>query len=239
LGMGWEIINPLIHVAIYWFVFGFGIRQREPIELSNGMDVQFLHWMLAGMIVWFFFHHSIIQGSRSIYTRIKMLSKMNFPMSVIPNFVIFSRLYVHVALTIITIIIFQFSGYSFSLYALQIVYFMFATFAFNYAVTLITSTLTTIIRDIQSFIQATFRMLLYLSPILWTIDRLPESLQLVMKINPLYYLIEGYRAGLFGTEWYLINHWQYTLYFWILVIVLFLIGSSLHVKFRKHFIDYL
>ncbi|MCR2821418.1 ABC transporter permease [Lederbergia panacisoli] len=238
LGMAWEIINPLIHVAIYWFVFGFGIRQRAPMELQDGSAVPFLYWMLAGIILWFFFYQSVIQGSRSIYTRVKLLSKMNFPMSVIPNFVIFSRLYVHFIMVMITFIIFAFSGYKITIYYLQIIYFMFSTFAFLYALTLITSTLTTIIRDIQMFIQSSFRMLLYLSPILWTIDRLPESLQIIMKINPLYYLIEGYRSGFFGLGWYFIEHWQYTLYFWGLTIVLFLLGSSLHVKFKRHFIDY-
>ena len=61
----------------------------------------------------------------------------------------------------------------------------------------------------------------------------------ILKLNPLYYLIEGYRASLFGTEWYLVTHWQYTVYFWILVIVMFIVGAILHVKFRRHFIDYL
>src|SRR5699024_2851608 len=42
-----------------------------------------------------------------------------------------------------------------------------------------------------------------------------------------------------GSEWYFITHWQYSLYFWGLVIVLFMFGSMLHVKFRRRFIDYL
>ena len=144
-----------------------------------------------------------------------------------------------IVMIVITIIIFQFSGYFINIYYLQIIYFMFATFAFIYSMALITSTLSTIIRDIHMFIQATFRMLLYLSPILWTITRLPEPLQIIMKINPLYYLIEGYRAGFFGLGWYFIDQWHYTVYFWSLTIVLLFIGSSLHVKFRRHFIDFI
>jgi teichoic acid transport system permease protein len=58
-------------------------------------------------------------------------------------------------------------------------------------------------------------------------------------LNPLYYLMEGYRTSFFGSEWYFIEHWQYTLYFWAIVLVLFLFGAILHVKFRRHFIDYL
>lgn len=239
LGMAWEIINPLIQIAIYWFVFGYGIRDRANVELSNGMTTPFLPWMLAGIVIWFFFYQSTIQASKSIYSRIKMLAKMNFPMSVIPNYVIFSQLYVHLIMTVFTIIILIAFGYPINIYYLQIIYFLIATFAFIYALALITSTLSTIIRDVHMLLNATLRMLLYLSPILWTMNSLPESIQFVMQINPLFYLIEGYRAGFFGLEWYFINNWEYTLYFWALTLVLFFIGSTIHVKFRRHFIDFM
>lgn len=239
LGMAWELINPLIQVAIYWFVFGFGIRQRAAIELKQGLEVPFLQWMLVGIIIWFFFYQSTIQASKSIYSRLRMLSKMNFPMSVIPNFIIFSRFYVHLAMIMFTIIILVITGYPVNLYYIQIPYFILAAFAFTYSLALITSTLSTIVRDVHMFLAATLRMLLYLSPILWTISSLPDAIEVVLKVNPLHYLIEGYRAGFFGLGWYFIENWQYTLYFWVLTTILFFIGSSLHVKFRRHFIDFL
>lgn len=238
LGMAWEIINPVIQILIYWFVFG-SIRQRADIEVAPGMHVPFIFWLLCGFILWVFFYQSTIQGSKSIYTRLRMLSKMNFPMSVIPNIVIFSQFYIHLALLIITFIIFQLSGYFVTIYFIQLLYFIFATFCLVFSISLITSTLSTIIRDVHMFLNSTLRMLLYLSPILWQMTILNEKIQFVLKLNPLYYLIEGYRSAFFGLDWYFIVHWKYTLYFWGVVIILFLIGSSLHVKFRRHFIDYL
>src|SRR5699024_4724779 len=83
LGMAWELINPLIQILIYWFVFGT-IRQRNDIDLAPGMEsVPFLYWLIAAFILWTFFFQSTIQGSKSIFSRLKLLSKMNFPMSVI------------------------------------------------------------------------------------------------------------------------------------------------------------
>src|SRR4051794_35512610 len=77
LGMLWEVINPMILISIYWFVFGYGIRGGRHV---NG--VEYLPWLLAGITVWFFISQSLIQGSKSIYSRIKVIAKMNFPMSV-------------------------------------------------------------------------------------------------------------------------------------------------------------
>ncbi|SES88012.1 teichoic acid transport system permease protein [Oceanobacillus limi] len=241
LGMAWEIINPVIQILIYWFVFG-SIREKSEIELSNGEDVSFIAWLLGGFILWIFFYKSTIEGSKSIYSRLRMLSKMNFPMSVIPNVVIFSQFYVHLFMLLITIIILHFMGFFINIYYLQFFYFIFATFCLLFSLSLIMSTLSTIIRDVHMFLNATLRMLLYLSPILWPISEALSDNQLlimILKLNPLYYLIEGYRSALFGTDWYFVTNWEYTIYFWGLIIVLFLFGSMLHVKFRRHFIDYL
>src|SRR5690625_3452366 len=90
LGVAWELINPSIQIAIYWFIFGYGIRAGRDVDGDP-----FFQWMIAGIAVWFFFNTSIIESSKSIYQRLKMLSKMNFPMSLIPNIVIFSKFYSH------------------------------------------------------------------------------------------------------------------------------------------------
>lgn len=238
LGMTWEIINPTVQVLIYWFVFS-SIRQRGDIEVVPGMEVPFINWLLGGFVIWIFFYQSTIQGSSSIYSRLRILSKMNFPMSVIPNMVIFSQLYIHLIMLTITVVIFQLAGFFVNIYYLQLIYFIFAAFCLIFSISLIMSTLSTMIRDVHMFLNATLRMLLYLSPILWQLTILNDPLPTILKLNPLYYLIEGYRAALFGLEWYFIEHWQYSLYFWGVVIVLFFIGSILHVKFRRHFIDYL
>jgi teichoic acid transport system permease protein len=237
LGMLWEIINPMIQIAIYWFVFGYGIRGGQPI---NG--VPYVYWMLSGIIVWFFISPSFLEASKSIYTRINFISKMSFPMSVIPTYVIISKFYPHIIVTAIISVILQFAGYSFSIYYFQLLYFMFATIMFLLAVSLITSTLSTIIRDVQMIVQAVVRMLLYLTPLLWTPKEsanLPEIVHLAMMANPLYYLVEGYRASLLGSSWLIVEQWEYTLYFWGITILLFSIGSFLHLKFRSHFVDYL
>jgi teichoic acid transport system permease protein len=241
LGMAWEVINPSIQILIYWFVFGT-IIQRENIEVIPGVNVPFIAWLLAGFILWTFFYQATIKGSKSIYSRLGMLSKMNFPMSVIPNFIIFAEFYVHLLMILISVLILNFMGFFINIYYLQLIYFIFASFCLIFGLSLITSTLSTIIRDVHMFLNAVLKMFLYLTPVLWPIKSLfadNPTILTIMQLNPLFYLIEGYRSAFFGTGWYFIENWEYTLYFWLLVTLLFLIGSTLHVKFRRNFIDYL
>lgn len=240
LGMAWEVINPSIQILIYWFVFGT-INKRADVEVMPGMDVPFIAWLICGFIFWNFFYQATIQGSKSIYTRLGMLSKMNFPMSVIPSYVIFSKFYVHLLLILITIVILNFLGFYVNIYYFQLIYFVFATLFLTFSISLITSTLSTIVRDVHMFLNSILRMFIYLTPILWPISSFFEKgvLSRIIKLNPLFYLVEGYRASLFGTEWYFLVHWKYTLYFWVVAIFLFLFGSYIHVKFRRNLIDYL
>jgi teichoic acid transport system permease protein len=82
-------------------------------------------------------------------------------------------------------------------------------------------------------------MLLYMTPILWATFSLPEWVQRFMKLNPLYYLVEGYRAALLGKGWYFVENLGYSLYFWGITVFLLIVGASLHVKFRRRFIDFI
>ncbi|MGX1826593.1 ABC transporter permease, partial [Heyndrickxia sporothermodurans] len=222
LGILWEIINPMIQISIYWFVFGYGILHsnggRQAVELY-GHKIPYFPWMLSGIVVWFFVNQSITQGSKSIYSRIRMISKMSFPMSVIPTYVIFAKLYQHLMLLAVVLVIFQFLGYPINIHYLQLPYFIIATVIFLITLSLITSTLTTIVRDFQMLITSLVRILIYLSPILWPPYNMDSRIVAIMKLNPLFYLIEGYRASILGLSWYPVEHWEYSLYFWGIILV--------------------
>jgi len=45
LGILWNVLNPLIQISTYWFVFGIGIRSGKPVD-----GIEFLDWLLAGMV---------------------------------------------------------------------------------------------------------------------------------------------------------------------------------------------
>ncbi|CAH0238515.1 Teichoic acid translocation permease protein TagG [Peribacillus sp. Bi96] len=230
LGILWEIISPMIQISIYWFVFGFGILNRGE---------EFLPWLMAGIVVWFFVTATTTQVSKSVYSRLNMVSKMSFPLSVIPTYVIFAKLYQHLLLLGVIIILLGFTGYLPTFYIIQLPYFIVATVTLLFSFGLISSTLATIIRDVQNIIVSLMKVLFYLTPILWVINANDHPIIAnIMKLNPLYYIVEGYRASLLGESWYLIVHWEYTLYFWAVVILFFLIGSSLHVRFRDRFVDF-
>lgn len=233
LGMVWAILNPLIQIIVYWLVFGLGIRNGSAVG-----DVPFFIWLICGIVPWFYINAGLLRGSNSIYSKLGMVSKMNFPLSTVPTYVLLSQLYTHMILIGITFV-FLFFGYGImQVNILGLLYFMFTTSCFLFAISFVTSTFATLLRDIQLAIQSIVRLLFYLTPVLWVPGPLPRWFEMALKSNPFYYVIEGYRASLLGTGMDIF--WSgYTIYFWLLTFALLFVGSILHVKFRRQFVDYI
>ncbi|MBR2757131.1 MAG: ABC transporter permease, partial [Exiguobacterium sp.] len=190
---------------------------------------------VAGIVVWFFIASAITSTARSVYSKIGMVSKMSFPISTIPAYVLLALFYRHVALVGVSFILMWAFGFPMGLHSLWFIYLAFSALALLYSLALITSALTTIVRDLQNLLQSMMRMLMYLTPIFWVP---PAKLANILQINPLYYLVEGYRSMFLGTDW-LATNWAYGLYYWAIVVVLFFVGSMIHLRFRRHFIDYI
>lgn len=239
LGTMWQFINPAIQVSIYWFVFGLGIRGGAPVMTSAG-EIPFFLWMLMGLIPWFFISPSIIQGSNSVYQKVNLVSKMNFPVSLLPTIKIIGnslQFFILMSLLFFVLLIY---GFHPTLYIVQLIYYLICMFAFLLAFTLLSSTISTLVRDYQMFLQSMTRMLMYLSPILWDPagGRMPDWIANFLQLNPLYYIIEGFRDSFLGRQWFFEDP-LYMLYFWVLTFTLLVIGSRAHLQFRKNFVDYL
>lgn len=234
LGYAWEVLNPAIQMAMYWFVFGLGVRANRNVD-----HIPYVLWMLAGICMWFFINKAILDGTKSIYKKYSMVSKMNFPLSTLPSYIITSRFYSHLVLVGILIVVFWFSGYPPTIYYLQLIYFLAMSYIYAFAITLLTSTIAVVIRDVQMVIQSILRIMFFVSPILWLPNRLPEWIQEFLKYNPFHYLANGYRASLLYGNWYAITNWKLTLYNWAIIFVLLLIGSIAHFKFRNRFSDFI
>lgn len=235
LGTLWQFIYPVIQILIYWLVFGIGLRGGQPID-----GVPFILWLLMGLIPWFFISPGLLQGSNSVYQKVNLVSKMNFPVSILPTIKLVSNSFQFIILLTLLTIALIFSGYYPTLYLLQIFYYLLCLYVFLFSFSILSSTFSTLIRDYQMFLQSMMRMLLYLSPILWNPegDLVPDWLSNILKLNPFYYIINGFRDSFLGRAWFF-EDMIYTAYFWILTFVILYAGAHLHLKFRKNFVDYL
>ncbi|MBM7652571.1 ABC transporter permease [Neobacillus cucumis] len=233
LGVFWQFLNPLVQIFVYWFIFGMGIRGGHPV---NG--IPYFVWLISGLIPWFFINPSITQGSNSVYSKLNLVSKMKFPVSILPSVTIIGNSFQFLVMLLLLIIIVLLNGIHPNIFFIQLVYYMFCLYVFLFSFTLFFSTFSTIVRDFQALLQTTMKMLFFMTPIVWSTDKLPGIYQNLLMLNPIYYLVDGFRKSLLFNTWFY-EDWAYTLYFWALTLVILFIGAALHLKFRKNFFDYL
>ena len=129
-----------------------------------------------------------------------------------------------------------FGGYGVNIHAIEVVYYLLCSIAFLTGYALTVSAITVVFKDFSKLMSSVIRLLFYVTPVVWSFDRLPERIAWILRLNPLAYIIEGYRNSiLYGVS--LLENWQYMCYFWAVTLILFVLGCNVHMKFRKQFID--
>lgn len=233
LGLLWQVLNPAIQIGIYYLVFGLGVNGGREVD-----GVPFICWMLTGITAWFFISSSLLGGSNSIYRQVNVVSKMKFPMSILPTTNMVSNLTSYFPMIGIVVIMLVALGIYPDLYWLQYFYYFFAMISLLFAFGVLNSTITVLVRDYHIMLQSILRLLFYVSGPIWNIENrnLPVWFVKILKLNPFYYLIEGFRDAFLSRQWF----WEkatYGIIFWGMTFIILIIGSHLHLKFRSKFVD--
>jgi teichoic acid transport system permease protein len=235
LGWIWTFVQPIILIAVYGFAFGTGVRGGAPVSV-NGINVSFFLWYLSAIIPWFFIRDGLLQGSVSLYQKSSIITQIKFPLSIIPTYTLVSYLIIHMVMLLVTSVIYISYGFMPDMYYIQLIYYIFSTFMFLWGLSFITSSITIIIRDFNVLLNSIATGVFFLTPIMWTPSKLPSWALMIVKLNPIYYLITGYRNTFLYKVWFWENL-NYALYFWGLVIVIFFIGFHIHKTLRPRFVD--
>ena len=230
LGLFWNFANPLIQVVTYWFVFGFVLQRNE----MDGID--YLSWLLGGLVMWFFISPCITNGCNAVFQKTGIITKMKFPVSILPATVIFKEAFNHVCLMCCALVLFVIKGHYPSLHWFGLLYYFACAIIFGISLSLATSVLNMLARDVRKFLQAIMRLLMYFTPIFWNVNSVSGIVRTVISMNPLFYLVTGYRDCLFYQHGILYYREQ-MIAFWIWTFLLFWFGSTIMYRFRMKFID--
>ncbi len=230
LGIFWVFFQPFVTIVIFWFVFEIGFKSR-PVE-----NFPFILWLSCGMFPWFFFAEALITSTNSITENSYLVKQVAFRVSMLPIVKILSSLIIHFFFIVILFIMFMLYGYYPDAYSLQLFYYLAAMIILLTGLSWITSSTVLFFRDIGQFIQAILQFLFWGTPIFWSLNIIPEQYHTVLKMNPLYYIANGYRESLVSKVW-IWEHPVLTVYFWTVTVSLFFLGAAFFKKLRPHFGD--
>nr|WP_307990855.1 ABC transporter permease [uncultured Niameybacter sp.] len=232
LGIIWAFIQPIVTVLIYWFVFQVGFKSA-PMD-----DFPFVLWLVSGIVPWFFFSEALVNATNSFIEYSYLVKKVVFKISILPIVKIISAFFVHIFFIVFANLVFIAYGYKPSIYMIQVIYYSICTFAIVLAISYITSAMIIFFKDLGQIIGILLQFGMWMTPIMWSYNMVGDKYQWILKLNPLYYIVEGYRDTFINHVWFW-ERYNQTIYFWGVTIFLFIIGVNIFKKLKPHFADVL
>lgn len=233
LGIVWAFVQPVVTVLVYWFVF-------STMRAGMARQVPYVLWMIAGMVPWFFFQDGMNNGTNALVEYSYLVKKVVFKISILPIVKLVAALFVHLFFIAVVLLLYAAMGYFPGLSVIQVVYYSFSMFILVLGITYLTSAVVIFFRDLSQIISIFLQVGVWLTPIMWNFDDLHLSgiITYIFKLNPMYYIVEGYRDAMITGRWF----WErpvLTLYYWCFTLAVFWLGTRVFKKLRVHFADVL
>lgn len=124
-------------------------------QTYKGITVEYLPWLVVAFSVWWYIRPCIVDGCSAVFSKTNVITRMKFPVSVLPATVCLRELFNHFVMLIITVVTLILSGWYPNLNWLWILYYMFCAFMLGEAISLVLSVLTMLWRDVKNlFLQS-------------------------------------------------------------------------------------
>lgn len=225
LGIAWTLINPLLQLAVFSFVF----RSVIPINIP-----QFSSFAFSGLLIWTWSQTALFQATGLITSNKALIRQPNFPTAILPVVTTMTGL-IHFLLALPVLIIFlavdgvEPNSVLFVLPLLMVIQFV-LTVGLAYPLAALNVTF----RDTQHTLGVLLQMLFYLTPIFYDLNSVPKEFQPFYQLNPMVPLIEAYRAILLkGTQ----PDWQALLIVSLIVAVILPIGLAIFRRQSNTFVE--
>ena len=236
LGIGWSLVRPILFIFVYWFGIQIGIRGNRQLD----GNIPYIFWLMCGIIAWFFLSDILQRGIGSIRGDSYLVTKVVYPVETIPIYYTISLFFIHLMLLLLVTIVLLIFGYFPGIYLLQIIYYTGFMFFFACVLCIFLSTLSVISKDFEQLVRSTSMIFFWLSPVLWTPSKAMEGSLLfkILKLNPFYYFIQGYRDTFLSKIWFF-ERPVYTIYMIVFTILFTLFTSYMYKRLRNEFSDVL
>lgn len=189
LGFLWTFINPLLQLLVYTVVFS--------IIIKSGVDKYYL-FLFVVLIPWIFFSTSVVGSASIIVGHQSMVTKIYFPREILPLSYVVSC-FVNMLLSFIVVFaVILFSGVGFNFVALLFLpLIMIIEFLMALGLSMLVAGVTVYLRDIEHILGIVMMAWQFLTPIMYSIDIVPDKYKPIFMLNPMTAVMQAYRDILY------------------------------------------
>ena len=226
LGGLWAVLQPLIAMLIFTFVFNrlAGVKSDGP---------PYPLFAFAGLAPWTFFSTALSQSSNSLVANQQLVSKVYFPRVFIPLGAV-GALLLDMAFSLgLLFVLMLHYHWPISVNALWLPVFIVAAVLSASGLGMILSALNVSFRDVKYAVPFLIQMGLFVTPVIYPIHYIPERWQVLMGLNPMTGVVLGFRHALLGTN----ASWMVMEVSLGVSVVLFVLGLLVFRRMERRFAD--
>jgi lipopolysaccharide transport system permease protein len=193
MGVLWAIMQPLLTMVVFTLVFnkGLGVAPNSP-------DVPYAVFSFSGLVPWQFFAGALNRSGVSLVSNANLLTKVYFPRLVIPISSVLAGLLDLAISFVVLLALMAVYGMVPTWHIVFLPLFVALAFVASVAVSLWLSALNVMYRDVQYVIPLLVQLWMFVSPVIYPIDSLPEGWRVLFALNPMTGVIGGFRWALYN-----------------------------------------
>jgi homopolymeric O-antigen transport system permease protein len=225
LGFLWSLLNPLLMLVVYTVAFKYVIK----LKVEN-----FTIFLFSALLPWNFLSSALATGVTSISENSNLVKKVYFPREVLPFSVVLVNLF-HFFLTFIVLIpalLFFNVQIGFSFFFLVVI--IFFQFLFVMGLTFIFAAMNVYYRDVRHFLEVLLQLWFWVTPIIWSMDLIPERFRDWAYLNPFTPFVKAYRDVILRNQ---LPSWFTLLLVIVIAVVVFFLGTFIFHKKQRRFAE--
>ncbi|AGL03786.1 ABC transporter permease [Desulfoscipio gibsoniae] len=201
LGLYWAIINPLLMAIIWSFVFSYIFR-------ATGLNgIPYVVFLFCGLTYWNLFANSLSNAATSLTGNAMLLSKVYFPRIILPTAAVIARLVDFAFSMLVLVLIIWYYNLTPVWDPLVLLPLLAIEFFYTLGLAYIVASLNVLYRDVAQLVNIILMFWLYLSPIFYILEQVPEKIRSYFAYNTIGLLVDMQRNVLLagdGANWHLV-----------------------------------
>lgn len=231
MGLFWSLINPIITLLLFLYVFSVILKVKYG---QNGSLSDFALYLFCGMLPWLAFQETIIRSTNSIVENANLIKKVMFPSKIFPVYLSISSLVNELIGLMVLIIAIILITHKISYFILFLPIMIIFQLIFTVGLGWIFACINVFFRDTAHLMGVITMVWMFLTPIFYSESMVPEKFQFFIKLNPMAYLVRAYRDILLNNRFPYISD---ILTFIAISIIVFFGGYYLFGKTQHRFSD--
>jgi lipopolysaccharide transport system permease protein len=197
IGVFWAILQPVLTTVIFTAIFS----QFARFDTSQAPYALFA---LSGLLIWLFVNTSVSNASIALVSNIPLVTKVYIPRVILPLSAVLSGLADLLIGLLILFISLPFYGIAIGWQILLAPVFIFLAILLALSFGILFAAFNVRFRDVKHALPFLLQVWMFMSPVFYPVDMLPAKWRWLFSLNPLYGILQGFRASVLGGDF----HWR-------------------------------